>query len=146
MSGRKATPHEIRMGEREMAMAEEAGAERPEREERMTTSTAQHTPGPDCLTHLIALKAAADEVQPLSDYRGNFAALAAVCELDAAIAAVLADIAPFVDHARARAAAPELLAALQGIVASLTWEEKRSGTTYAGYARARAAIRKATEG
>ncbi len=41
------------------------------------------------------------------------------------------------------AAAPDLLAALETLVSSLHWEEKRSGTTYAGYEAARAALRRA---
>ena len=47
-----------------------------------------------------------------------------------------------VTNARLIAAAPELLAALQTLCASLEWEEKRSGTTYAGYESARAALAK----
>lgn len=61
-------------------------------------------PNEDFITHLCALKKAIDMVQPLADYRGNFTALHAVCVLDEAIAAVLADIAPFIDHTGARAA------------------------------------------
>lgn len=41
------------------------------------------------------------------------------------------------------AAAPELLAALETLCASLAWEEIRSGTTYNGFEAARAAIAKA---
>ena len=47
-------------------------------------------------------------------------------------------------NARLIAAAPDLLEALQTLVASLDWEEKRSGTTYAGHDAARAAIARAT--
>ena len=38
----------------------------------------------------------------------------------------------------------ELLAALQAIIASLEWEERRSGLTYNGYETAKAAIARAT--
>lgn len=41
------------------------------------------------------------------------------------------------------AAAPDLLAACKVLVESLTWEEKRSGTTYNGIEEARAAITRA---
>ena len=41
------------------------------------------------------------------------------------------------------ASAPELLGALKLLVESLTWEENRSGITYAGIEPARAAIAKA---
>jgi hypothetical protein len=41
------------------------------------------------------------------------------------------------------AAAPELLAAIEELVHSLEWEEKRSGTTYFGFEAAKAAIEKA---
>jgi hypothetical protein len=41
------------------------------------------------------------------------------------------------------ASAPALLAACKALVASLEWEKNRSGTTYAGYEDARAAIAKA---
>lgn len=49
-------------------------------------------------------------------------------------------------NARLIAAAPEMLEALGELVASLDWEEKRSGRTYAGYENAKAAIAKATGG
>jgi len=45
-----------------------------------------------------------------------------------------------VDNARLIAAAPDLLAAAEAVLASLGWEEKRSGTTYAGSDKLRTAI------
>lgn len=45
-------------------------------------------------------------------------------------------------NARLIAAAPDLLAALKTLVASLDWEAKRSGTTYHGYEEAVSAIAK----
>ena len=48
------------------------------------------------------------------------------------------------DEARARwESQPDLLAAMRILVASLNWEEKRSGTTYNGWEEARAALAKA---
>jgi hypothetical protein len=44
------------------------------------------------------------------------------------------------------AAAPALLEALKGLVSSLEWEERRSGTTYSGYDSAREAIARAEGG
>lgn len=44
---------------------------------------------------------------------------------------------------RINAAAPDLLAALETLIASLEWEENRSGTTYNGFDTARRAIAKA---
>lgn len=45
--------------------------------------------------------------------------------------------------ARLIAASPELLDAAEELIASLAWEEKRSGTTYSGADKLRAAIAKA---
>src|SRR6185369_9018222 len=53
---------------------------------------------------------------------------------------------PRQSDARLIAAAPDMLEALRALVASLEWETKRSGTTYAGFEDAQAAIRKAEGG
>ncbi|MDP3766817.1 MAG: hypothetical protein Q8S13_02275, partial [Dehalococcoidia bacterium] len=77
----------------------------------------QHTPRPGFLDRLIALKDAIGKVQPNADYRGNFAALHAVCVLDETIAAVLVDIAPFVGiNAAAHALALEMTLIVRRVV------------------------------
>ena len=45
-----------------------------------------------------------------------------------------------IDYCPLHAAAPAMREALAALVASLTWEEKRSGTTYHGIEQARAAL------
>jgi hypothetical protein len=95
----------------------------------MTTKpTAQHTLNELFTKHLIALHAAIDKVQPLADYRGNVSALHAIVILDAALADVTRDIAPFSSGAAIRDAAPEMVALLKDLTGAVDSNGVPTGT------------------
>jgi hypothetical protein len=80
---------------------------------------AAHTPGPDATKHLIALHDAIDKVQPLNDYRGNFAAILAAVTLSDAMITVAKDFAFVCEKAAMIAAAPELAEKLAACLRAL---------------------------
>ena len=59
------------------------------------TTTQRHTPRDGFVEHLITLKNAINQVQPLADHRGNVVALHAIVMLGKALEAVRADLSDF---------------------------------------------------